>query len=108
MKRKTIRNHKDFLTTPDDPSVANFFFVIKRKDAVKKDARYGVIASKRVFKLATQRHRAKRVLRDRVAFNEPIMLPNKDYSCMARNGIFGSERDIGRIKMAHLLKKLSK
>lgn len=108
MKRKTIRNHKDFLTTPDNPSVANLFFVIKMKDAAKQDARYGVIASKRVFKLATQRNRAKRLLRDWIAFNEGLMLPNKDYIFIARSAIFGCERDVGRSKMAHLLKKISK
>lgn len=108
MKRKTIRNHKDFLTTPDNPSVANLFFVIKMKDASKQDARYGVIASKRVFKLATQRNRAKRLLRDWIAFNEGLMLPNKDYIFIARSAIFSCERDVGRSKMAHLLKKISK
>ena len=108
MKRKTIRNHKDFLTTPDNPSVMNYIFVIKIKDAVKPDARYGVIASKRIFKLATQRNRAKRLLRDWIAFNEDLMLPNKDYIFIARSAIFNCERDVGRHKMAHLLKKLSK
>ncbi len=108
MKRKTIRNHKDFLTTPDNPSVSNFYFMVKSKDAVKKDSRYGIIASKRTFKLATQRNRAKRLLRDWIAFNEDLMLPNKDYIFIARGAIFDCDRENGRKKMAHLLKKLSK
>jgi len=70
MKRKTIRSHKDFFTTPDNPVYAGRYFIVKAKNAVKKDPRYGIIASKRSFKLAVQRNRAKRLLRDWIAANE--------------------------------------
>ena len=73
MKRKTIRNHKDFLTSPDNPFVAAGCFVVKMKPAQKQDARYGIIASKRTFKLAVQRNRAKRLLRDWIDFNESLL-----------------------------------
>ena len=108
MKRKTIRNHKDFLTTPDDKVVINHFFITKTKNMVKKDARYGIIASKRTFKLAVHRNRAKRLLRDWVAFNEDLMLPNMDYIFIARAAILGCSREVGRRKMKNALKKISK
>ena len=108
MKRKTIRNHKDFSTGPDDPVYANHYFIVKAKPAVKKDSRYGIIASKRSFKLAVQRNRAKRRLRDWIAYNENLMAPNKDYIFIARIAIFDCSREVGRQKMAHAIKKVSK
>ena len=108
MKRKTIRNHRDFLTTPDDKVVTNQFFITKMKNMVKKDARYGVIASKKTFKLAVQRNRVKRLLRDWVAFNEDLMLPDMDYIFIARAAVLGCSREVGRQKMQNALKKLSK
>ena len=108
MKRKTIRSHKDFLTTPDDPVFINHYFLAKAKKAVKKDSRYGLVASKRSFKLAVQRNRAKRLLRDWVAYNEHLMSPTKDYIFIARVPIIDCPRDVGRKKMAHAIKKISK
>ena len=108
MKRKTIRNHKDFFTSPDDPVYVNRIFIAKSKPAVKKDARYGIITAKRTFKLAVQRNRAKRVLRDWIAANEDLMSPNLDYVFIARWMVLDFPRDKGRKKMAHAIKKISK
>ena len=108
MKRKTIRNHKDFLTTQQDPVVHNYFFITKTKPAARKDSRYGIIAAKRTFKLAVHRNRAKRLLRDWIAYNEHLMLPNMDYIFIARSAILDVPREIGRKKMANALKKISK
>ena len=108
MKRKTIRNHKDFFTSPDDPVYVDRIFIAKSKPAVKKDARYGIIAAKRTFKLAVQRNRAKRILRDWIAANEDLMSPNLDYVFIARWMVLDFPRDKGRKKMAHAIKKISK
>jgi len=108
MKRKTIRNHKDFLTTPDDPVAANSFFIVKAKLAAKKDSRYGVVVSKRIFRMAVQRNRVKRILRDWIAYNEHLMLPNMDYIFIGREPILECTREEGRKKMATALKKISK
>lgn len=108
MKRKTIRNHKDFLTAPDDPVVFNHFFITKAKPAARKDSRYGIVVSKRTFKLAVHRNRAKRLLRDWIAYNEHLMLPNLDYIFIARMHIFDCNRSDGRKKLANALKKISK
>lgn len=108
MKRKTIRNHRDFLSTPNDPLVANYYFIIRMKPMVKKDARYGIIAAKRTFRFAVQRNRAKRMLRDWISFNEDLMLPDMDYVFIARSAIFQCERDVGRRKMKNQLRRISK
>lgn len=108
MKRKSIRNHKDFLTAPENPVCANTYFVAKAKPMAKKDARYGVIAPKHTFKLAVDRNRAKRLLRDWIAYNENLMLPDLDYIFVARSRILDCSREEGRNEMAHALKKFSK
>ena len=108
MKRKTIRNHKDFATTPEDPVVTDTCFIVKAKPAVKKDPRYGLIAAKRVFKLAVLRNRAKRLLRDWIAYNEDLMNPDMDYIFVARTSILNCSREQGRENLARALKKISK
>ena len=108
MKRKTIRNHKDFIVPHDCPAVMGQYFIVKAKPMAKSNARYGIIASKRTFKLAVQRNRAKRLLRDWIAYNEDLMLPNFDYVFIARWAILDCTRKTGRNKMADSLKKISK
>lgn len=108
MKRKTVRNHNDFLTTPGMPYAFGDYFIIKMKPAARKDARYGLVATKRTFRYAVKRNLAKRLLRDWIAYNENLMAPNADYIFIARNTIFECSRETGRRKMASLLKKLSK
>ncbi len=108
MKRKTIRNYKDFATTPDDPVVHDFYFIVKAKRAVKKDSRYGLVAAKKIFKLATLRNRAKRLLRDWIAYNEHLMKPDMDYIFIARPTILNCSREEGRKNLANALKKFSK
>ena len=109
MKRKTIRNHRDFLTVREDPSVHADCFVAKAKSAkFADDARFGLVASKKVFKLAVHRNRAKRLLRDWISFNENLMLPNMDYIFIARSQILDCKREDGRAQMAKALKKIAK
>lgn len=108
MKRKTIRNHRDFLTTPKDLMVRTDYFMVKAKNAkIPNDARYGIIVSKKSLRFATQRNRAKRMLRDWICFCEDLMLPEFDYIFIGRFNILNVERDIGRNQMKSALKKIS-
>ena len=78
--RDTIKNHKDFIMTDDNPVAKSEFFYVRMKPCtIDGDARYGVVATKRTFKFATQRNRAKRLLRDWVRFNEAMLLSDMDY-----------------------------
>ena len=108
MKRKTIRSHADFVNSPNDPSVVSNYFIIRVKVAAKQDARYGLIVPKRTFKYAVERNRAKRLLRDWIAFNEHLMLPDADYIFIARAAVLECSREKGRVQMATALKKLMK
>lgn len=107
--RDTIKNHKDFIMTDDNPVARSALFFARMKPcAIPNDARYGVVATKRTFKLATQRNRAKRLLRDWVRFNEGLLLPDMDYVFVARHAILDATRDGGRDAMARALKQLKK
>ena len=109
MKRKTIRNHRDFLTVRETPTARADCFVVKAKSAkFEKDARFGLVVSKKVFKLAVYRNRAKRLLRDWIAFNEDLMLPDMDYIFIARSQILDCKREEGRAQMAKALKQIAK
>ena len=107
--RDTIKNHKDFLMTDDNPVAKSSFFYVRMKPCViPNDARYGVVATKKMFKLAVQRNRAKRLMRDWLRFNEAHMLPDMDYVVVARKSILTAARDDGRDAMARALNYLKK
>lgn len=109
MKRKTIRSHKDFFTPRENPGIGGNLFVIKIKPAkIPNDARYGLIVSKRIFKLAVQRNRVKRMMRDWIYVNEDLMMPDFDYIFILREPVLGVKRDDGRREMQIKLKKLAK
>ena len=109
MKRKTIRNHKDFITPRDCAMARCAFCAIKTKPAkIQGDARYGIVVSKKFFKLATQRNRAKRLLRDWIAFNEDLMIADLDYVFIANESVLESNRDCGRVEIKKAFEKISK
>ncbi len=107
--RNTIKNHNDFLMTDDDPIAKSPYFLIRAKNAkFADDPRYGLVATKRTFKLAVHRNRAKRLLRDWIAYNENLMLPKYDYVFIARGAILGAMCDDGRDAMRRALRYIAK
>ena len=111
--RDTIKNHKDFFMTDSDPVALSPYFVVRAKMAkFPDDPRYGVMATKRTFKLAVQRNRAKRLLRDWIRFNADLMASEYDYVFIARAGILNADRQSGRIAVSkaltHILHKYVK
>lgn len=108
MKHDTIKKHKDFITSLDTTILRSGNFTLKIKPASNTNgAHYGIVASKRFFRLAVERNRAKRLLRDWLAFNEDLMNENFDYIFMAEHGILNVKREEGRQEMANVLKKVS-
>ena len=102
--RDTIKNHKDFLMTDENPVARSSYFFVRMKPCVKDgDARYGLVATKKTFKFAVQRNRAKRLLRDWVRFNEKLLRPDMDYVFIARHPILEASREDGRDAMARAL-----
>ncbi len=109
MKRKTIIKHSDFSTPPDSIVGRSEFFYIKTRLArFPGDARYGLVASKHAFRLAVQRNRAKRLLRDWIRYNEHLMLPCLDYIFIATPKIWDAPRRLGRDRMRKTLKRIAK
>lgn len=109
MKRKTIRNHKDFFVPKDGIHVAMDCFLVKAKPAkIPGDARYGLIVSKKTFKLAVHRNRAKRLIRNWIAENEGLMLPDLDYIFIVRNTLLDYDHKKGSRQIKRALSKISK
>ncbi len=109
MKRKTIRNHKDFFVPKDGIHVAMDCFLAKAKPAkIPGDARYGLIVSKKIFKLAVHRNRAKRLIRNWIAENEGLMLPDLDYIFIVRNTLLDYDHKKGSRQIKRALSKISK
>ena len=71
MKRDTIKNHADFVAGENDPTARCAYFLIRAKAAKYPDnPKYGLIVTKKTFKHAVDRNRAKRLIRDWIAHNE--------------------------------------
>ena len=106
--RKTIKNYKDFNFGENAPSVASKFFVVKARPTITTgDARYGIAAPKKSFKLAVQRNRAKRLLREWIRKSENLMSKNTDYIFIARLGILNATLADGAKATEEALNKIS-
>ena len=108
--RDTIKKHSDFLMSDDAPSARSAFFVARAHPThFPGDARVGFMATKHTFKLAVDRNRAKRLMREWERFHEGLMAPEFDYVFYARPAILTLSRDMGRDVMRkellHILKK---
>jgi len=109
--RNTIKNHLDFETDRNLPVAGADFFTVRTKMAkFPDDPRYGLVVSKRNFRYAVQRNRAKRLLRDWIQFANEYMCPEFDYVFFARASILDKNitREIGREAMVSALKKIKK
>lgn len=105
--RNTIKNHNDFRTERDFPFATTDWFSIHTKQAkFPDDPRYGLVVSKRNFRYAVHRNRAKRLLRDWIAFASDYMCSDLDYVFFARTAILDPDvtREIGRDAMLGALK----
>ena len=97
------------MTSESDPCARAAFFIIRaHKTSIPGDPRVGFVATKRTFKLAVQRNRAKRMLRDWVRFHSDMMLSEYDYIFIARPSILGATRDMGRDALGRALQHISR
>ena len=109
MMRDTIKRHADFATGDDAPTARCAYFLVRTKPAkYPEDARYGMIVTKKTFKHAVDRNRAKRVLRDWIAHNEDMMQNAWDYIFVIRRDILIADRQSGRVAMKKALNYLRK
>ena len=109
MKRNTIKKHSDFLVGENDPTARCAYFLVRAKSAkYQNDARYGLIVTKKTFKHAVDRNRAKRLIRDWIAYNEKLLRDEWDYIFVIRHAILDADRDSGRESMRKALHYLKK
>lgn len=105
--RNTIKNHKDFAMAADAPTEVTRFFIAKARPTIfPGDSRYGLIVTKKTFKLAVDRNRAKRLLRVWIRENEALMSPDMDYVFIGRRAILDATLPDGLNTMARALKSL--
>ena len=107
--RNTIKNHKDFLMTDDD-AVAKCAYCLIRARHIRfpGDPQYGLVATKRTFRHATERNRAKRLLREWLRINTRQMRDDLDYVIIARPAILTATRDEGVLAMNRALHYLKR
>ncbi len=109
MKNKKTLNHREFHTAPDAPTVINGFFIMKIKPArIPGFSRFGVASPKKTFKLAIHRNRARRLLRDWIAFNKDFFSGDYDYIFIARAQTLNCNRETGRKLVYDAIKKMAK
>lgn len=109
MIRQTIKNHRDFIPGSSDIDARTPFFLVRARPAHNDlIGEYGLVVTKRAFRHAVDRNRAKRMLRDWIAHNEQFMASGFDYIFLARAAILGASRIDGRAAMHRALNHISK
>lgn len=107
MIRDTIKRHQDFAMGENDPVAKSAYFLVRAKKAkYPDDPRYGLIVTKKTFKHAVDRNRAKRLIRDWIAFCEQMMRKDWDYVFIIRRAILDADRASGRVAMKKALNYL--
>lgn len=107
--RNTIKKHHNFLISDKDINARSTIFFIRARPSRKlNEPQYGLIVTKKTFKLAVDRNRAKRLLRDWIRFNEKHMCDNLDYIFIARKNILHATRSDGRDSMRKSLNYIKK
>ena len=86
--RNTIKNHKDFTIENEDATARCAYCLIRaRHIRFPGDPQYGLVVTKRTFRNAVDRNRAKRLLREWIRQNERHMRDDLDYVFIARSMI---------------------
>ena len=105
--RQTIRKHADFLMPEDARKyICDLFIARSRPTKWPGNAKYGLTATKRTFRHAVLRNRAKRLLRVWLRLNEHLLSPDLDYVFIARSAIQDTTLPIGLAQTARALEKL--
>jgi len=106
--RDTIKKHKDFARADTDITVPTPFFIARSRPTLwPGNAQYGLIVTKKTLKLATDRNRAKRLLRVWIRENESLMSPDMDYIFIVRSPILEATLPDGTAMMKKALVKLA-
>ncbi len=107
--RSTIKKHIDFMMPENCATAKTSLFIIKaRKTIFPNDARYGLVATKKTFRFAVQRNRAKRLLRAWLIESESFLKPDMDYIFIARTAILDASKESGVETIKNALKLLDK
>ena len=107
--RDTIKKHSDFAMDDTDQLARSAGFLIRARPTIfPNDARYGLIVTKRTFRHAVDRNRAKRLLRAWLHHCERALDPTKDYVFIARPTILTWTRNDGIGAMKKALRYLQK
>ena len=105
--RDTIKKHKDFLMGEEEPVAKCAFCLIRaRLTHFPGNAQYGLVATKRTFRHAVDRNRAKRLLRDWIYHNRHLLRDDMDYIFIARSAILDASRSDGREALRKALRYL--
>jgi len=107
--RSTIKKHIDFMMPENCATAKTSLFIAKARTTIfPNDARFGLIATKKTFRFAVQRNRAKRLLRVWLLENESLLKPDMDYIFIARTAILDASKESGIDTMKNALKSLDK
>jgi ribonuclease P protein component len=105
--RQTIKKHPDFACAENDLTFKCPLFIARaRPTKWDGDAKYGLIVTKRTFRHAVDRNRAKRLLRVWIRLNLAYMSPEMDYIFIARHDILNASLPDGSGLMKRAIKKL--
>jgi ribonuclease P protein component len=84
---ETIKKHSDFMMPEDTPIAFTQFMIMKMRPTKFESGRYGIVATKKTFRKAVIRNRAKRLLRAMLQQNKESVVPGIDFVFILRRDI---------------------
>jgi len=88
------------------PRFVTDFFIARARPTMFETGRYGLVATKKTFKHAVDRNRAKRLLRAWIAECKTDMGDKTDFVFIARTAILGATKPDGVAMMRKAVKKI--
>ncbi len=106
--RDTIKKHTDFIAADTDVTARAAGFIIRARPTRFADGgRYGLVTTKRTFRHAVDRNRARRRLRAWIGACEKMLKPGWDYIFIARPSILNWSHTDAMVAMGKALHYLS-
>ncbi len=102
----TYREHKQVFDNTCKKVLSKYFVVLSKNNEIEI-CRLGIVAAKKHFKLAVDRNRLKRLIRESFRHNQNE-LPPRDFVVIARSGVLLETNKTLRIDLDKLWLKLGK
>jgi ribonuclease P protein component len=105
--RETLSRTKDFMRLKESNAFFRTHLFVINAAKSETDGKYGLIASKKTFKNAINRNRARRLMREWLRLNVEMLQKNTDYVFVLRSSILNAGLEDGLKQTVNAISKIN-